>query len=490
MSPKFWVSTEKIRAWLTGWDDWEAEQPRWFADGSLKFQKRIVKYAPAEALPPTVLRKILVHARHADGSNVELTTDLDTPTLVSLVEQHRHDTSARERARRFANTVNKIRLYVIAIMISYADLVGDVAVALTLLQSDGTQREGYTTMGITIFAQIVQAVISMTSGQGEVAAFAALVGMKPLLHTYNVLSDRPLTPGSKEEHETHFVSTRREEVVLQSLPQGFYQCLVVLRMATRGLAPSWVQWASIAGAATSVAFIVADTERSVDTSKNYRLNYPTAHGYMPDTPGSERRAWLVSCGTFCLIGGTVVLKWLAIATLATASGVVAAGWLMVECLVLLVLRQSIEGSWRFHMWGLDGAFPSLLMHVIIYLGSVAAPFPFLRVAGFLGPALYSPAVCYQVLVSPVMLLVAFSMEGGVELPEAESWALLGVTTATILFGASLMWCFMVPKFRNTFYVKVNSKGRGCGETEPSIPAPRIVTCGLPSDTTAKGPTHF
>jgi len=449
MSAKFWVSTEKLRTWLASWDEWEAEQPRWFADESLKFQKRIIKYAPPDALPPTVLRVILARARDTDGNKYKLDADLDAATLVSMVKKHRQETRARERARRLAKAVLAIRLYIIAIVMSYVDLAGDVLVALTLLQSETSKQSGYVTMGLTGFAQVVQAIISLAMGQGGVAAFTALIGAKPLLDTYNMLSNRPLTRGTKADHEMAFTATRGEEVALQSLPQGFYQCLVLLQMAQAGETTSWVQWASVGGAALSVAFIVADTDHGVDTSASYQLDHPLVHGY---TPKDKRRAWLVSLGTFGFVGGTLVSKWVAIATLATASGSVAAVWLVTDCVVLLVLRQIVEGSWRFGIIrGLDAALPSALVHLMFYILSVAAPFPLLRFPGFLGPSVYCASVCYQTIASPLMLLVAFSMEGGGVMPQAELWAILGVATVVLLVGASLMGCYMVPEYRKTFY---------------------------------------
>ena len=114
-------------------------------------------------------------------------------------------------------------------------------------------------------------------------------------------------------------------------------------MAKAGEATSWVQWASVAGAALSIAFIVAETERGIDKSKKFRMDYPRVHGYLPD---DKCRAFLVSFGTFCFIGGTVVSKWAAIASLATVSASIAAGWLSAEFIVLLLLRYIVEGSWR------------------------------------------------------------------------------------------------------------------------------------------------
>ena len=73
--------------------------------------------------------------------------------------------------------------------------------------------------------------------------------------TFNILADQPLTRGTAEDHFLAFVATRLQEVILQALPQGFFQSLVVLRMVAAGDKVSWVQWASIGGALLSVCFI-------------------------------------------------------------------------------------------------------------------------------------------------------------------------------------------------------------------------------------------
>ena len=91
--------------------------------------------------------------------------------------------------------------------------------------------------------------------------------------------------------------------MLQALPQGFYQCMVVLQMYAADEAPSWVQVASIAGALVSVAFIVADTDRGIDTSAHYRTNHAPLHGYLKSD--NKRHAALVSTGTFLMVAGKV-----------------------------------------------------------------------------------------------------------------------------------------------------------------------------------------
>ena len=123
------------------------------------------------------------------------------------------------------------------------------------------------------------------------------------------------------------------------------------------------------------------------------------------------------------------------------------------------------GSWRMHIQGLDAALPSVLVHMMIYLSSLAAPFPLLRFPNYLGPALYCASMCYQLLVSPLMLFVALSLDGRGTLPHTELWVLLLVAVSLALLGIGLMACYMVPEKRPTFY-KVRTKQRKpCAQTE-------------------------
>ena len=111
------------------------------------------------------------------------------------------------------------------------------------------------------------------------------------------------------------------------------------------------------------------------------------------------------------------------------------------------------------MHGLDATVPSLIVHVGLYLSSVAAPFPFIRFPGWLGPRLYMVSACYQTVASSLMLLVAFSLEDGRDLPQPELWALLSAATGMTLVGAGLMATFVRREYRHTFY-KVGKNLRG------------------------------
>jgi hypothetical protein len=342
-TPDYWVSTDKLRVWLLNWDAWEASKPEWFTAFGLTFQRRIVMHAPADALPRTVLLKILTKAAEQRGEQLQVDPEADTDYLVAEVQQVRRDATARQRAHRFAKAALAVRLYIIAITISYVDLVGDMAVGFSLLQSKSNVEAGYTTLGLTAASLVVQAIISMSMGQGTSAAFAALVGAKPLLDTYNVLAVRPLTQGTPQQHKFARYLTLAEEVVLQALPQGFFQCLVVMRMARAGEAPSWVQWASLGGALVAIGFIGADLESAIDEDPIDRKRMPHLYGYLPSS--EHHRRSVVLAGVSLYLAGFLATKWVVFSALASVGSVVVLLWLCGEFVGWLTLRYAIEGKW-------------------------------------------------------------------------------------------------------------------------------------------------
>ena len=102
----------------------------------------------------------------------------------------------------------------------------------------------------------------------------------------------------------------------------------------------------------------------------------------------------------------------------------------------------------------------MLIHLIFYLSSLAAPFPLLRFPNYLGPALYCASMCYQLLVSPLMLFVALSLDERGALPHTLLWVLLLVAMSLALLGMGLMACYMVPEKRATFYKVRTERGGG------------------------------
>ena len=50
-----------------------------------------------------------------------------------------------------------------------------------------------------------------------------------------------------------------------------------------------------------------------------------------------------------------------------------------------------------------------------------------------------------------MLLVALHLDARGRLPSTLLWALLGGGAVTALLGVALIWSYMVPEYRSTFY---------------------------------------
>ena len=50
-----------------------------------------------------------------------------------------------------------------------------------------------------------------------------------------------------------------------------------------------------------------------------------------------------------------------------------------------------------------------------------------------------------------MLLTAFTLDVDGTLPHTMLWGLLAGATTTLLLGLGVAWCYMVPKYRETFY---------------------------------------
>ena len=158
-------------------------------------------------------------------------------------------------------------------------------------------------------------------------------------------------------------------------PQAAAQTFLVAQLDSDD--QSWAMVASIVGCIVSIAYLVATTELDADKSTQYRTNYPLVHGYIP-TESAVREA-LVLLGIVLFVGGVLGAKLIALATLAGASAWVAVAWCSAEASALFVLRYFAEGRiWRFHLISASGLVPTLVLHTCIYLGMLAAPFPFLR----------------------------------------------------------------------------------------------------------------
>ena len=144
-------------------DEWEAEQPPWFTDSNIDFQNRIAKYAPAEALPHTLLNRLLSEARYGVGTETRL--DESREALVEMMKDHRRDVKARAQALR-AKRVKQLWIWSAALGFSYVDLVGTVFVGMEYWAVGGEdgRHAARVTFGMIAGSLAVQAFLVNASG--------------------------------------------------------------------------------------------------------------------------------------------------------------------------------------------------------------------------------------------------------------------------------------------------------------------------------------
>ena len=202
---------------------------------------------------------------------------------------------------------------------------------------------------------------------------------KPIFDTWNVVAERPLSVGSVNPVRALAI-TRIFEVVLDSLPQAFWQGYAIVRLDPSDR--STLMWASLIFSALSVAYMAMIFERDIDTSANYRKLFVKVHGYFPS---SKLRKNMVALGIFLFISGFMTSKLIALAVIGVASSsgtsYTLTIWLTSECAVLFGLRWVSEGTFRFNVPGFDSGLGSLFVHVTMYLNFLACPSPYARFPG-------------------------------------------------------------------------------------------------------------
>ena len=158
------------------------------------------------------------------------------------------------------------------------------------------------------------------------------------------------------------------------------------------------------------------------------------------------------------IGGYNAAKLASLAILLGASPILMTAWLCVECAAFLGLRMLMqEGQWRATLPGSDGFGFSLVYHVRLSAGILAAPLPTSRHPSCTGPRVYAICMVYSLAINPVIITVGFQIDrsdGGrsaIATSESTMWLVLLTATAVALCGATIAWRYMNKDHRSTFY---------------------------------------
>ena len=178
-----------------------------------------------------------------------------------------------------------------------------------------------------------------------------------------------------------------------------------------------------------------------------RVHEPMIHGYYPSRPASN---FFVLVGVVISAGLYDVAKLTAMGFLGSVSPIRLIAWLLLECTLLLLIRMFI-GNWRVYIRGVHGTLPGLYTHFLFYICMMAAPFPVLRTPFFLTPSVYVGFILWTLCCSNPMMIMFASWSGDPELSVAVVWPALAVASIACLFSMLLVFNFITPELRHTFY---------------------------------------
>lgn len=243
-------------------------------------------------------------------------------------------------------------------------------------------------------------------------------------------------------------STRQTETI----PQALVQIVALLLTGTAAHSP--IQVVSLAFSLLTAGSAIALTDRALDKDKARRKLDPLLFGYVPMFKNGRHRqlqAMIVFFGTY------MGAKMFALSVLVSRGGILlVAAWLVAEYGLLLVVRVAI-GNWRLYRKGAGGVGGSVLAHLMVYLGLLAAPFPLLRSPTFLTARVYSGGLLYMLLVNFVQIGLAFRYFDSGSVDEATAWAILLAVTAVCALSGTVAFFFVPRSHKKTFYEHLTLK---------------------------------
>lgn len=232
----------------------------------------------------------------------------------------------------------------------------------------------------------IQSITSIALGQPSWVGLLALVGMKPALEAWRDATGEDAFKGQKVGSDFMIWICRMVEMVTETIPQAFIQVVALLMTPT--IERRAIQYASL-------SITIAFTDRTLDKDKRRRLVDPHLFGYVPTTNGQY---WQL-LHMVLFFATYVAAKMFSLSLLLMMCGIsVAGGWLLTEFGLLLLVRVAMR-NWRVYRRGADGAGFGVLVHLALYIGLLAAPFPLIRMPTFLTSRVYSGGLLYIMLVN-------------------------------------------------------------------------------------------
>jgi hypothetical protein len=209
-----------------------------------------------------------------------------------------------------------------------------------------------------------------------------------------------------------------------------------------------LQYVSLAISLLTAGSTIAFTDRVLDQSKFRRKIDPRLFGYVPSFENGQFRQLLYMVAFFSTYMGT---KMFALSLLVVRGGLVVVwGWLVAEFWALLGLRIAMS-NWRIYRRGVGGVGISMLQHLALYIGLLAAPSPVFRNPVFLTSKVYSGGLLYMLLANFAQVGIAYRCYDQGTVDETTAWGVLVALTVVCVAAGAGAYRHVPRSHRRTFY---------------------------------------
>ena len=235
----------------------------------------------------------------------------------------------------------------------------DILLALEYFQR-GETSWGATTLAFPILSNLFQSLLAVADGDHPFITLAALVGLKPFIDTWRAITGAE--QGKRKFNPVHSMAFNRGiEIVVESVPQTFFQMIRMVLSVAANDAISTIQYFTVISSFAAIGFIFAIMDYEVDTSEILRRIEAKVYGWIP-TPKSKRVLLLVlsmlhtSAYAAMRVTGGVVLMYV--------HPIVFAAWALTLFSVFTLIKLSRK-TYAFYQ-RLPG-FVSHLVHLLVFI---------------------------------------------------------------------------------------------------------------------------
>ena len=237
----------------------------------------------------------------------------------------------------------------------------DILLALEYFQR-GETSWGATTLAFPILSNLFQSLLAVADGDHPFITLAALFGLKPFIDTWRAITGAE--QGKRKFNPVASMALNRGiEIVVESMPQTFFQMIRMVLSVAANNAISTIQYFTVISSFAAIGFIFAIMDYEIDTSENLRRIEPKVYGWIP-TPKSKRVLLFVL--SMLHTSAYAAMRVTAGVVLMYVHPIVFAAWILTLFFVFTLIKLSRK-TYTFFQRG--PGFMSHLFHLVILLDS-------------------------------------------------------------------------------------------------------------------------